>query len=166
MGLSNSPNLKKCSFRWQCPLSSPAICLACSLLNFTNSAVLSAEVPSKKLFACFCPEMVCQCAFLACVLVRNKPLLNPITSLFSTFSMHSGKSIGRKQISFMFMYYSNSEYMKGRLFPYEFVIRSMQQKNYVILIFNLGPILTSINSLCIFYQCHTCCSFAVMCHKW
>jgi hypothetical protein len=45
MGSSVNPSLKRCSFRWQCPVSSPSTLLNWSLVNFNRSLVFLAEGP-------------------------------------------------------------------------------------------------------------------------
>jgi hypothetical protein len=45
MGSSVNPNLKRCPFRWQCPVSSPTTHLNWSLLSLNRSFVLLAEGP-------------------------------------------------------------------------------------------------------------------------
>jgi hypothetical protein len=46
MGSSVNHNLKRCPFRWQCPVSSPTTHLSWSLFNFNRSLVLLAEGPN------------------------------------------------------------------------------------------------------------------------
>jgi hypothetical protein len=43
VGSSINPNLKRCHFRWQCPVNSPTILLNWSLFNFNKSFVLLAD---------------------------------------------------------------------------------------------------------------------------
>jgi hypothetical protein len=45
MGSLISPNLKRCPFRWQCPVSSPTTQHNWSLFSFNRSFVLLAEGP-------------------------------------------------------------------------------------------------------------------------
>jgi hypothetical protein len=49
---SVNPILKRCPFRWQCPVSSPTTQLNWSLFNFNRSFVLLAEGPDISPFAC------------------------------------------------------------------------------------------------------------------
>jgi hypothetical protein len=55
VGSSVSPILKRCPFRWQCPVSSPTIHLNWSLFNFNRSFVLLAEGPDISPFASLSP---------------------------------------------------------------------------------------------------------------
>jgi hypothetical protein len=50
------PSLKRCHFRWQCPVSSPTTHLSWSLFNFNRSFVLLAEGPGISPFACLSPK--------------------------------------------------------------------------------------------------------------
>jgi hypothetical protein len=52
MGSSVNPSLKRCPFRWQCPVSSPTTHLTWSLFNFNSFFVLLAEAPHISPFAC------------------------------------------------------------------------------------------------------------------
>jgi hypothetical protein len=52
MGSLTSPNLERCPFRWQCPVSSPTTHLNWSLLSLNRSFVLLAEGPCISPFAC------------------------------------------------------------------------------------------------------------------
>jgi hypothetical protein len=51
MGSSVNPNLKRCPFRWQCPVSSPTTHLNWFLLSLDRSFVLLAEGPCISPFA-------------------------------------------------------------------------------------------------------------------
>jgi hypothetical protein len=53
--------LKRCPFRWQCPVSSPTTHLNCPLFNFNISFVLLAEGPDISPFACLSPVVGSQC---------------------------------------------------------------------------------------------------------
>jgi hypothetical protein len=55
MGSSVNPNLKRCLFRWQCPVSSPTTHLNCSLLSLNRFFVLLAEGPCISPFVCLSP---------------------------------------------------------------------------------------------------------------
>jgi hypothetical protein len=55
MGSSVNPNLKRCPFRWQCPVSSPTTHLSWSLFNFNRSLILLAEGPDMSPLACLSP---------------------------------------------------------------------------------------------------------------
>jgi hypothetical protein len=55
MGSSVNPNLKRCAFRWECPVSSPMTHLNWSLFSFNRSFVLLAEGPCISPFACASP---------------------------------------------------------------------------------------------------------------
>jgi hypothetical protein len=48
MGSAVKPNLKRCPFRWQCPVSSPTTHLNWSLLGLNRSFVLLSEGPSAR----------------------------------------------------------------------------------------------------------------------
>jgi hypothetical protein len=52
-----NPNLKRCPFRWQCPVYSPTIHFSWSLFNFNRSLVLLAEGPGISSFAGLSPVM-------------------------------------------------------------------------------------------------------------
>jgi hypothetical protein len=55
MGSTVNPSLKRCPFRWQCPVSSTTIHLSWSLLSFNRSLDLLAEGPTNSSFACLSP---------------------------------------------------------------------------------------------------------------
>jgi hypothetical protein len=55
MWSSTNPNLKRCPFRWQCPVNSPTIHFNWSLFDFRRSFVLLAEDPDMSPFACLSP---------------------------------------------------------------------------------------------------------------
>jgi hypothetical protein len=55
MGSLISPNLKRCPFRWQCPVSSPTTHLNWSLFSLNRSFVLLAEGLCISPFACLSP---------------------------------------------------------------------------------------------------------------
>jgi hypothetical protein len=59
--LSLIPSWKRWPSKWQCPVNRPVTCLAWDLLSFRKSTILLAESLERKLFACFCPAMDCQC---------------------------------------------------------------------------------------------------------
>jgi hypothetical protein len=61
LGSPISPNLKRCPFRWQCPVNSPTIRLNWSLFNFNRSFVLLAEGPNISPFACLSPVVDSYC---------------------------------------------------------------------------------------------------------
>jgi hypothetical protein len=50
MGSAVKPNLKRCLFRWQCPVSSPTTHLNWSLFSLNRSFVLLAEGPSRNAY--------------------------------------------------------------------------------------------------------------------
>jgi hypothetical protein len=52
VGSSVTPSLKRCPFKWKCPVNSPTTHLNWSLFNFNRSLVLLAEDPSISPFAC------------------------------------------------------------------------------------------------------------------
>jgi hypothetical protein len=52
VGSSVNPSLKRCPFKWQCPVKSPTTHLNWSRFNFNRSFVLLAEGPSISHFAC------------------------------------------------------------------------------------------------------------------
>jgi hypothetical protein len=45
-----NPNLKRCPFRWQCPVNSPTVHLNWSLFNFNRSFVVLPESPDRVCF--------------------------------------------------------------------------------------------------------------------
>jgi hypothetical protein len=55
VGSPVNPSLKRCPFRWQCPVNSPTIHLNWYLFNFNRSFVLLAEGPHVSPFACLSP---------------------------------------------------------------------------------------------------------------
>jgi hypothetical protein len=55
VGLFVSPNLKRCPFRWQCPVNSPVTHSSWFLFNFNSSLVLLTESPCRNPFACLSP---------------------------------------------------------------------------------------------------------------
>jgi hypothetical protein len=61
VGSSVNPSLKRCPFRWQCPVSSPTTHLNWSLFSFNRSFVLLAEGPDISPFAYLSPVMNSQC---------------------------------------------------------------------------------------------------------
>jgi hypothetical protein len=61
VGSSINPSLKRCPFRWQCPVNSPTIHLNWSLFNFSRSFVPLAEGPDISSFACLSPVVDSHC---------------------------------------------------------------------------------------------------------
>jgi hypothetical protein len=51
------PSLKRCPFRWQCPVNSPTAHQGWFLFNFKSSFILLAEGPSISPIACLSPVM-------------------------------------------------------------------------------------------------------------
>jgi hypothetical protein len=63
-GSSVNPSLKRCPFRWQCPVNSPTTHLNWSLFKFNRSFVLLAECPCVSPSACLSPVVGSQFFFL------------------------------------------------------------------------------------------------------
>jgi hypothetical protein len=77
MGSLNSPNLKRCPFRWQCPVSSPTTHLNWSLLSPNRSSVLLAEGPCISPFALYLCYFSVHCYRMHLTIVQvNTNLLN------------------------------------------------------------------------------------------
>jgi hypothetical protein len=55
VGLSVNPILKRCPFRWQCPVSSPVTHRNWFLFNFNSSLVLLTDGPCRNPFSCLSP---------------------------------------------------------------------------------------------------------------
>jgi hypothetical protein len=137
MGLSVNPNLKRCPFRWQCPVSSPTTHLNWSLFNFNRSFVLLAEGPGISPFAFLSPIMDSQyflwflfvqslTAFLANPTEMPQAGLGPVnwcsdpvlaswsTVSFPTIPSCPGTHISWTQISWSFVCrFSNCYIMRG-----------------------------------------------------
>jgi hypothetical protein len=73
VGSSVNPSLKRCHFRWQCPVTCPTTHLNLFLFNFNRSSVLLAEGLSISPFTCSSPVTDSQCFF---VMVSVRPVLD------------------------------------------------------------------------------------------
>jgi hypothetical protein len=94
LGLSTSPSLSRCSFKWQCSVSNPIIILSWFLLKLSNSPALLAEGHLRNPLAYLCPWMDCQYSSLFQLV---QPLITPIATFADIPRAGSGPISGYKE---------------------------------------------------------------------
>jgi hypothetical protein len=93
VGSSVNPILKRCPFRWQCPVSSPTTHLNWSLFNFNRSFVFLAEGPDISSFSCLSPVVDSQCFLCGSINICQQKFLRDTTDTPNLFSQTGEVSI-------------------------------------------------------------------------